>query len=281
MEALNITEKIIKSHLVSGKMVPDEEITLKIDQTLTQDATGTLVMLELEALGLEQAKTELSVQYCDHNLLEEDNKNAEDHIFLLSAAERFGIWYSRPGNGISHPLHIHHFGIPGKTLLGADSHTPSAGALGMLAIGTGGLDVAMAIAGEPYPVEMPKIYGIELKGKLRDWVSAKDVILEMLQRIGVRDGRGWVFEYFGEGLNDLSVMDRLVIANMGTELGATSTVFPSDKETHRFMKAMEREADWKELKADEGAEYDKTMVLDLSTVEPMIACPSSPGNGLR
>jgi aconitate hydratase len=280
-EALNITKKIIEAHLLKGSMIAGSEIGLKIDQTLTQDATGTLVMLELEAMGIKRAKTELSVQYVDHNILETDNKNSEDHLFLLSAAEKFGIWYSRAGNGISHPLHIHHFGIPGKTLLGSDSHTPSAGGLGMLSIGTGGLDVALAIAGEPYYVEMPKVYGVELKGKLPAWISAKDVILEMLRIFGVRDGRGYVFEYYGEGLHELSVMDRLVIANMGTEMGATSTVFPSDKETKRFMKSQGREKDWIELKADQGATYDKTMVLDLSSLEPMIALPSSPGKVVK
>jgi aconitate hydratase len=281
MSALNISQKMIKSHLVCGKMVPGEEIEIKIDQTLTQDATGTLVMLELEAMGLKKAKTELSVQYVDHNILESDNKNAEDHIFLLSAAERFGIWFSRAGNGISHPLHIHHFGIPGKTLLGSDSHTPSSGALGMLAIGAGGLDVALAIAGKPYPFEMPKICGVELKGKLPKWTSAKDVILEMIRRIGVRDGRGLIFEYYGKGLKELSVMDRLVIANMGTEMGATSTIFPSDGETFRFLKSQGRKDSWKELKADEGAGYDEKMELDLSTIEPLIACPNSPGNVVK
>ena len=206
MTPLNISKKIINAHLISGKMVPGKEIAIKIDQTLTQDATGTMVMLELEAMGLTKAKTELSVQYVDHNLLETDNKNAEDHVFLLSAAEKFGVWFSRAGNGISHPVHTHHFGIPGKTLLGSDSHTPSSGALGMLAIGTGGLDVALAISGEPYPFVMPKICGVELKGKLPQWVSAKDIILEMLRRINVSGGRGWIFELrwriLGEGQSE-------------------------------------------------------------------------------
>jgi len=278
MNVQNVTNKLIRTHLISGRMIPGKEISLKIDQTLTQDATGTLIMLELEAMGIKKAKTELSVQYVDHNILETDNKNAEDHAFLLSAAEKYGIWYSRAGNGISHPLHIHHFGIPGKTLLGSDSHTPSAGALGMLAIGTGGLDVALAIAGEPYHVVMPSVYGVELKGKLPAWLSAKDIVLEMLRIFGVAKGRGYIFEYFGEGLKCLSVMDRLVIANMGTEMGATTTVFPSDEETKRFLKAQEREEVWVELIADKGATYDKTMLIDLSTIEPMIACPSSPGN---
>jgi aconitate hydratase len=278
MDPQNVTNKLIRSHLISGKMIPGEEISFKIDQTLTQDATGTLVMLELEAMGIKKAKTELSVQYVDHNILETDHKNADDHIFLLSAAEKYGIWYSRAGNGISHPLHIHHFGVPGKTLLGSDSHTPSGGALGMLAIGTGGLDVAIAIAGEPYNVVMPSVYGVELTGKLPAWVSAKDIVLEMLRIFGVSNGRGYIFEYFGEGLKDLSVMDRLVIANMGTEMGATTTVFPSDEETKRFLTAQERPEAWVELVADKDAVYDKKMVIDLSKLEPLIACPSSPGN---
>jgi len=281
MTKFNITKQLINSHLISGELIPGSEILLKIDQTLTQDATGTLVMLELEAMGIEKAKTQLSVQYVDHNILEIDSKNAEDHLFLFSAAEKYGIWYSPAGNGISHPLHIHHFGIPGKSLLGSDSHTASAGALGMLAIGTGGLDVALAIAGEPYAVKMPKVYGVELTGKLPAWVSAKDIILEMLSRIGVRNGSGWIFEYFGEGLKALSIMDRLVIANMGTEMGATSTIFPSDEETRRFLKTQEREADWIELKAEANAEYDQRMTIHLSSLEPLIAYPGSPGNVVK
>jgi aconitate hydratase len=278
---LNITHKLIKAHLLKGEMIPGREISLAIDQTLTQDATGTLVMLELEAMGIIKAKTEVSVQYVDHNILETDSKNAEDHNFLLSAAEKFGIWYSRPGNGISHVLHIHRFAIPGKTLLGSDSHTPSAGALGTLAIGTGGLDVALAIAGEPYYVIMPKVCGVELTGKLSSWTSAKDIILELLRLFDVSGGKGWVFEYFGNGLKHLSVMDRFVIANMGTEMGATTTVFPSDAETYRFLKAQKRASDWKELKADKNATYDKKITIDLSKIEPLIACPSSPGKVVR
>jgi len=277
MSQHTITHKLIQTHLVGGDMKPGSEILLKIDQTLAQDATGTLIMLELEAMGLSKTKTELSVQYIDHNIIETDNKNGDDHLFLLSAAKKFGIWCSRAGNGISHPLHIHHFGIPGKTLLGSDSHTPSGGALGMLAIGAGGLDVALAIAGEPYHIKMPKVYGVHLIGKLLPWISAKDIILEMLRQFGVRKGRGYVFEYFGEGLKHLSVMDRLVIANMGTEMGATSSVFPSDEETHRFMKAQGRNKYWVELKADRLAKYDNFMELDLSKIEPLIALPSSPG----
>jgi len=278
----NLTQKLIASHLTEeSTMKPGDEVALRIDQTLTQDATGTLVMLELEAMKLDIAKTELSVQYVDHNLLQTDNKNPDDHVFLKSAAQKFGLWYSRPGNGVSHPVHMERFGIPGKTLLGSDSHTCAAGSLGMLAIGTGGLDVAMAIAGKPYFVRMPKVMGVELKGKMPDWVSAKDVILEMLRRLDVKGGLNYVIEYYGEGLTDLSAMDRHVIANMGAELGATTTVFPSDEETKRFLKSQHREDDWIELKADEGAEYDKTVELNLSELEPLIACPTSPGNVVK
>ncbi|HEY4831582.1 MAG TPA: aconitase family protein, partial [Waddliaceae bacterium] len=216
----NIAQKLIEGHLAEGRMIPGEEIGIKIDQTLTQDATGTMVMLELEALGLDRAITEISVQYVDHNLLQEDFKNADDHIFLQSACKKFGIWYSPAGNGVSHPVHMERFGIPGKTLLGSDSHTPAAGSMGMLAMGAGGIEVALAIAGEPYHFSMPKIMGVKLFGELPDWVSAKDIVLEMLRRHGVKGGLGWIFEYYGPGLKQLSAMDRHVIANMGTELGA-------------------------------------------------------------
>jgi aconitate hydratase len=276
--ALNVAQKLIQSHLVEGGMRPGEEIALRIDQTLTQDATGTLVMLALEALGLERARTELSAQYVDHNLLQEDQRNADDHLFLRSACRRFGLWYSPPGNGVSHPVHMHRFGRPGKTLLGSDSHTPAAGALGMLAIGAGGLDVAMAIAGEPYRLRMPEIWGVKLAGALPDWVSAKDVILEMLRRHDVDGGRGRIVEYFGPGLDGLSAMDRHVIANMGTELGATTTVFPSDRAARRFLESVGRAGDWDELLADGDAPYDVEDEIDLSTLEPLIAKPSSPGN---
>lgn len=254
------------------------EIGLRIDQALIQDATGTLIMLELEAMGLQKSQTELAVQYVDHNLLQTDYKNPDDHVFLQSAANKFGLWFSRPGNGVSHPVHMERFGKPGKTLVGSDSHTPAAGSLGMLAIGTGGLDVAAAIAGRPYYVKMPKIMGVELTGKLPDWCSAKDVILEMLRRHDVKGGVGYILEYFGEGLNELSAMDRHVIANMGTELGATTTVFPSDNEVRRFLKSQQREDDWTEILADEGAEYDAYEKINLSDIEPLIAKPSSPGN---
>ncbi len=274
----NVTEKLIQAHLVEGLMAPGNEISLRIDQTLTQDATGTMVMLELEAMGLDRTHAELSVQYVDHNLVQEDNKNPDDHLFLLSACRRFGIWFSRPGNGVSHPLHQERFGKPGKTLLGADSHTPAAGALGMLAMGAGGLEVALAIAGEPFHLKMPEIWGVKLTGRLPDWVSAKDVILEMLRRHGVDGGLGRIVEYYGPGLASLSAMDRHVIANMGAELGATSTVFPSDGVVRRFLRSQGREADWTEILADPGAGYDVDESIDLSAVEPMIAMPSSPGN---
>jgi aconitate hydratase len=275
---MNVTQKLIKSHLMHGDMKPGEEIGMRIDQTLTQDATGTLVMLELEAMGLDRVKTEVSVQYVDHNIIQEDFKNPDDHLFLRSACQRFGVWYSRPGNGVSHPCHQENFGKPGKTLLGSDSHTPAGGAIGMLAIGAGGLEVAMAMAGEPFFTRMPLTWGVKLTGSLPDWVSAKDVILEMLRRHGVDGGVGRIIEYFGPGLDTLSAMDRHVIANMGAELGATSTVFPSDQEVRRFLKAWQREDDWVELVADTNATYDVYEEIDLSSLVPLIAMPSSPGN---
>lgn len=274
----NLAQKLIRSHLVEGEMKSGTEIGLHIDQTLTQDATGTLVMLELEAMRLDQIQTEVSVQYVDHNLLQEDHKNPDDHLFLQSACERFGLWYSRPGNGVSHPLHQEYFGKPGKTLLGSDSHTCSAGALGMLAIGAGGLEVALAMAGFPFYLKMPQIWGIRLTGKLPDWVSAKDVILEMLRRHGVKGGVNRIIEYYGPGLESLSAMDRHVIANMGAELGATTTVFPADQAVRQFLHTQGREADFSEWTADEGATYDQHDEIDLSSLEPLIAMPSSPGN---
>lgn len=274
----NVAQKLIESHLVSGKMVPGQEIGIKIDQTLTQDATGTMVMLELEAMHLKKAHTEVSVQYVDHNQIQEDFKNPDDHLFLQTAAQKFGIWFSKPGNGISHQVHCERFAIPGKTLLGSDSHTPSSGSLGMLAIGAGGLEVALAICGEPFYTNMPKIWGVKLTGKLPDWVSAKDVILEMLRRHDVAGGVGKIIEYYGPGLEHLSAMDRHVIANMGAELGATTTVFPSDEITKQFFEQMGRGKDWKELKRDLDATYDLHEEIDLSKLEPLIALPSSPGN---
>src|SRR5919108_3070397 len=273
----NVSQKLIGSHLIEGRMEAGQEIGLKIDQTLTQDATGTMVMLELEAMNLPRVKTEISVQYVDHNLLQTDFKNPDDHLFLQSACRRFGIWYSRPGNGVSHAVHMERFGVPGKTLLGSDSHTCAAGSLGMLAIGTGGLDVALAMAGEPYHVRMPQIWGVRLVGELPDWVSAKDVILEMLRRHDVDGGYGRIVEYHGPGLEHLTAMDRHVIANMGAELGATTTVFPSDGEVRRFLASEGREDDWIELLPDDDPDYDLTDEIDLSALEPLIALPSSPG----
>ena len=275
---LNVTQKLIKEHLIEGEMVPGKEIGLKIDQALLQDATGTLVQLELEAMNLDRARTEVAVQYVDHNLLQTDFKNADDHVFLHSAAQKFGLWFSRPGNGVSHPVHMERFGKPGKTLVGSDSHSCAAGSLGMLAIGTGGLDVAAAIAGQPYYVKMPEVMGVKLTGKLPDWVSAKDVILEMLRRHDVKGGVGKIIEYYGDGLKHLSAMDRHVIANMGAELGATTTVFPSDEETRRFLKSQTREDDWREIIADDDCEYDLHEEIVLDELVPLIALPTSPGN---
>ena len=276
--AYNVAQKLIASHLVAGEMVPGTEIGLSIDQTLTQDATGTLVMLELEALGLDRARTEVSVQYVDHNLLQADSKNAEDHDFLRSSCRRFGIWFSKAGNGVSHPTHMQRFGIPGKTMVGSDSHTPAAGSLGMLAIGVGGTEVALAIAGEPLYIRMPEIWGVRLTGHLPPWTSAKDVILEMLRRHGVHGGLNRIIEYYGPGLATLTAMDRHVIANMGAELGATTTVFPADDQVRDFLRSEQREGDFVELLADPHASYDVTEEIDLSAIEPLIALPSSPGN---
>ncbi|TXI61590.1 aconitate hydratase [Mycolicibacterium mageritense] len=274
----SVTQKLIGSHLVSGTMAPGDEMAIRIDQTLTQDATGTLVMQELETLGLDRARTEVSVQYVDHNLLQTDEKNAEDHEYLRTAAEHFGLWFSKPGNGVSHPTHMQRFGVPGKTMVGSDSHTPAAGSLGMLAIGVGGLEVALAIVGEPLHLRAPEVWGIRLEGELPQWCSAKDIILEMLRRHDVKGGVNRIMEYYGPGLAGLSAMDRHVIANMGAELGATTTVFPSDDAVRDFLVAEDRGDDWVELIADDGAEYDIDEVIDLSQLEPLIAKPSSPGN---
>jgi predicted aconitate hydratase len=274
----SVAQQLIEAHLVSGEMVAGGEVGIRVDQTLTQDATGTLVMLELEALGLDRARTEVSVQYVDHNLLQADEKNAEDHLFLQSAARRFGLWFSKPGNGVSHPTHMQRFGKPGKSMLGSDSHTCAAGSLGMLAIGVGGLEVALAIAGQPLHIRMPQIWGVRLTGELPPWCSAKDVILEMLRRHGVKGGLNRIIEYHGPGLEHLSAMDRHVIANMGAELGATTTVFPADEAVHAFLRAEDRGDDFTELIADEDAVYDVTDDIDLSRLEPLIARPSSPGN---
>ena len=274
----NVAEKLIASHLVDGELKPGAELGLRVDQTLTQDATGTMVMLELEALGLDRVRTDLSVQYVDHNLLQTDEKNPDDHAFLQSAAERFGLWYSKPGNGVSHPVHQAHFGKPGVVLIGSDSHTCAAGAMGMLAIGVGGLEIAMAMAGQPLYVGAPEIWGVELTGELPEWVSAKDVVLEMLRRHGVSGGVGRIIEYHGPGLDNLTAMDRHVIANMGAELGATATVFPADDAAKNYLEAVGRGDDFTRIEADEGATYDASESIDLSTLEPLIARPSSPGN---
>ncbi len=274
----SVAHKLIESHLLDGSMEPGAEVGLRMDQTLTQDATGTLVMLELEALGLDRVQTEVSAQYVDHNLIQEDFKNADDHIFLHSACRRFGIWFSRPGNGVSHPVHMSRLGRPGRTLLGSDSHTCAAGALGMLAMGAGGIEVAMAMVGRPFYVRMPQVWGVHLTGTLPPFVSAKDVILEMLRRHGVRGGLGRIIEYHGPGLARARRVDRHVIANMGAELGATSTVFPSDGQTRRFLQAEERADAFTAIVADAGAAYDVEDAIDLSSLEPLIAKPSSPGN---
>lgn len=274
----SVAHKLIASHLVSGEMTPGEEIGIRIDQTLTQDATGTLVMQELEAIGLDRARTQASVQYVDHNLLQADEKNAEDHVFLESACRRFGLWYSKAGNGVSHPTHMQRFGVPGATMVGSDSHTCAAGSLGMLAVGVGGLEAALAIAGHPLHIRMPEIWGVYLTGELPQWTSAKDVILEMLRRHSVQGGVNRVIEYHGPGLASLSAMDRHVIANMGAELGATTTVFPSDEAVRSFLRSEEREDDFVSLTADDDAAYDITETIDLSTIEPLIAMPSAPDN---
>jgi aconitate hydratase len=276
--AKNLTHKILEAHLVEGKLIPGEEIGIRIDHTLLQDATGTMAVLEFESLGMDAVKVELAAQYVDHNILQTDNKNADDHIFLQTACSRYGIHFSPPGNGISHQVHMERFGVPGKTLLGADSHTPGAAGVSMLGIGAGGLDVALAMAGQPYHLPCPKVLGVRLTGKLSDWVSAKDVILEMLRRHDVKGCVGKIIEYYGPGVKALSATDRETIGNMGTELGATSTVFPSDENTRVYLEAHDRGDVWRELRADDGAEYDEHDEIDLSKLEPLIACPSSPGN---
>ncbi|MBI4379201.1 MAG: aconitate hydratase [Nitrospinae bacterium] len=276
-----LARKILEKHIVSGEWGTRNEIGIQIDQTLTQDATGTLAYLEFESLGLDRMKTELSVSYVDHNLLQTDFKNADDHRFLQTVAQRYGIYFSPPGNGVSHQVHMERFGIPGKTLLGSDSHTSTGGGLGMIAIGVGGLDVAMAMAGEPFYLQVPKIFGVKLTGMLPPWVSGKDVILEMLRRHTVKGGIGKIIEYFGPGVKYLSATDRATIANMGAELGATTTVFPSDERTREFMLCQGRGDQWVYLEADEDPNYDELDEIDLSKLEPLIACPTSPDNVKR
>ncbi len=278
---MTVAEKILAAHLVEGEMIKGKEIGIRIDRTLTQDATGTMAYLEFEAIGIPRVKTESSVCYVDHNLVQSDFKNADDHRFLQSIARRYGLFFSPPGNGISHQINLERFGLPGKTLLGSDSHTPTGGGLGMLAIGAGGLDVAMAMAGKPFYLIMPQIYGVKLTGKLQPWVSARDVLLELLRRLTVKGGVGYIMEYFGPGVKELSVTDRASITNFGAELGATTSLFPSDENTGKFLESQDRADGWVELAADEDAEYDKIIEIDMSSLEPLIACPTSPDNVVK
>jgi len=271
-----LAEKIIAEHLVAGEMRPGEEIALRIDQTLTQDATGTMAYLQFEAMGIPRVRTEVSVSYVDHNMLQSGFENADDHRFLQSIAAKYGIYFSRPGNGICHQVHLERFGVPGKTLLGSDSHTPTGGGLGMLAIGAGGLDVAVAMAGGPFYLPMPKVFGVRLSGSLQPWVSGKDVILEMLRRLTVKGGVGRVIEYFGPGVSTLTVPDRATITNMGAELGATSSLFPSDGQTREFLAWQGREDAYRPLAADPDANYEEIIEIDLTALEPLAAAPHSP-----
>ena len=275
---LTLTEKIIKAHIIDGEMVKGTEIGLKIDQTLTQDATGTMAYLQFEAMGVDRVKTERSVAYIDHNTLQSGFENADDHRFIGSVAKKHGIWFSRPGNGICHQVHLERFGKPGKTLIGSDSHTPTGGGIGMLAMGAGGLDVAVAMGGGPYYITMPKMLRVNLTGKLSPWVSAKDVILKVLQILSVKGGVGKIVEYAGEGVKSLTVPERATITNMGAELGATTSIFPSDEITRSFLKAQGREEDWVELSSDPDAVYDEEISIDLSELVPLAACPHSPDN---
>lgn len=278
---LSVTHKIIKDHLVEGSMIPGEEIAIRIDHTLTQDATGTMAYLQFEAMGVPKVRTKRSVSYIDHNTLQTGFENADDHAYLQSVAAKYGIYFSRPGNGICHQVQLERFDVPGDTLLGSDSHTPTAGGLGMLAIGAGGLDVAAAMAGEPFYLPMPKVCLVRLTGKLQPWVSAKDVILEVLRRLTVKGGVGKVMEYGGDGIKSLSATDRATICNMGAELGATTSIFPSDEITRDFLKAQGREDDWRELLPDPDAEYDEVIDVNLDMLEPLIALPHSPDNVVR
>ncbi|MGN0452857.1 MAG: aconitate hydratase [Ruminococcus sp.] len=273
-----IAEKIIKAHLLEGKMIKGTDIALKIDQTLTQDATGTMAYLEFEAMGVPRVKTERSVAYIDHNTLQTGFENADDHRFIQSVCKKHGIYFSRPGNGICHQVHLERFSKPGKTLIGSDSHTPTGGGIGMLAMGAGGLDVAVAMGGGAYHITMPEMVRVNLTGKLQPWVSAKDIILEVLRLLSVKGGVGKIIEYGGEGVKTLTVPERATITNMGAELGATTSIFPSDEITKSFLEAQDRAEDWVELSADADAVYDKVVDIDLSTLKPMAACPHSPDN---
>lgn len=275
---MNIVQKIIKSHLVEGEMKPGEAVGIKIDQTLTQDATGTMAYLEFEAMNIPEIKTELSVSYVDHNTSQMGFENADDHKYLQTIAEKFGIRYSKAGNGICHQVHLERFGLPGKTLLGSDSHTPTGGGIGMMAIGSGGLDVACALVGLPFYITCPKVLKVDLSGKLNFWVTAKDVILYILELLSTKGNVGWVVEFGGDGVKTLSVPERATITNMGAELGVTTSIFPSDEITRSFLKAQDRESGWVELKADASAEYDRVINIDLGTLTPRFATPHSPGN---
>ena len=275
---MTIAQKIIKNHLISGSMVPGSEIALRIDQTLTQDATGTMAYLEFETMGIERVRTELSVAYIDHNTLQCGFENADDHRYIQTVAKKHGIRFSRPGNGICHQVHLERFGVPGKTLIGSDSHTPTGGGIGMLAFGAGGMDVAVAMGGGAYYITMPKMFKVNLTGRLRPFVTAKDVSLEILRILSVKGGVGAIIEWGGEGVKTLTVPERATITNMGTELGATTSIFPSDEITREFLRAEGRESDWVALESDADAEYDRIIDIDLDTLEPLIACPHSPDN---
>ncbi len=277
-KAQSLTEKLIAAHLLEGQMIPGEEIALRIDQTLTQDATGTMAYLEFEAMGIDRVRTERSVAYIDHNTLQSGFENADDHRYIQTVAARHGIWYSRPGNGICHQVHLERFGIPGKTLIGSDSHTPTAGGIGMLAFGAGGLDVAVAMGGGAYWIRMPSVIRVELTGKLPPFVTAKDLSLEILRILTVRGGVGKVIEWGGPGVQTLTVPERATVTNMGAELGATTSVFPSDEQTRRFLQAQGREEDYSPLEADAGAEYERVISINLSELEPLAACPHMPDN---
>ncbi len=280
---LSLTHKILSEHLVSAPTLPEPgvEIGLRIDQTLTQDATGTMAYLQFESMGLDSIKTKVSVSYVDHNMLQTGFENADDHRYLQSVAAKYGLYFSRPGNGICHQVHRERFAVPGDTLLGSDSHTPTCGGLGMIAMGAGGLDIAMALAGQPFWTPMPKVVGVKLTGKLQDWVTGKDVILEMLRRLTVKGGTGRIIEYYGEGAHNLPISDRFTICNMGAELGATTSLFPSDDKTLAYMKSQERETSWRDIKADDGCDYDEHVEINLTELEPLIAQPHMPDNVVK
>lgn len=275
---LTVAEKVIKEHLVTGELIKGTEIGLKIDQTLTQDSTGTMAYLQFEAIGVDRVRTKKSVAYIDHNMLQAGPENADDHLYIQTVAKKYGIYFSKPGNGICHQVHLERFGVPGETLLGSDSHTPTGGGIGMLAIGAGGLDVAVAMAGGEYFITMPHIVKVELIGRLNNGVSAKDIILEVLRRYKVTGGLNKIFEYTGEGLKSLTVPERATITNMGAELGATTSIFPSDEVTYDFLKLQGRENEYRNIEADHGAIYDEEIIIDLNKLEPMAACPDSPDN---